>query len=260
VRAVEEQYYPLVYEVEERHWWFRGRRAVLSALLRRAGIEPPVRVLDAGCGTGRNLQDYRRLGPVTGVDPSATAVEFCRERGLGGIIQAGVESLPFEAAAFDLILATDVLEHVDDDLAALLELRRVAAADAMLVMTVPAYMWLWTASDDALQHRRRYSRRELAERAAAAGWEPVIATYFNSILLPPIALARALRGRFGNGRRPELEVTPPLLDRVLAAPIRIEASLIAHGASLPAGVSVGMVCRSTGAPVSDAAGEAGRRA
>jgi SAM-dependent methyltransferase len=240
---MDDSIYPLVYEVEERHWWFRGRRAVLGALIRRAGIRPSRRVLDAGCGTGRNLQDYRRLGPAAGVDPSAAAVAFCRERGLTDVTQAGVERLPFADGAFDVVFATDVLEHVEDDRGALRELRRVVGPDGLLVATVPAYMWLWTQSDVALHHHRRYSRPALANAAADAGWEPMIGTYFNSILLGPIALARVLRSKAGGAERPELELTPPLVDRALAVPMQLEAALIGKGANLPAGVSVGMVCR-----------------
>ena len=166
---MEDRIYSLMYELEERHWWFRGRRAVLGALIRRAGITSSRRVLDAGCGTGRNLQDYARLGPAAGVDPSASAVEFCRQRGLSDVTEAGVEALPFEDGAFDVVFATDVLEHVDDDVAAMRELRRVVAPGGTLVATVPAYMWLWTANDVALQHRRRYSRPQLAKSAAASG-------------------------------------------------------------------------------------------
>ncbi len=241
---MEDRIYSLVYELEERHWWFRGRRAVLGALIERAGITSARRVLDAGCGTGRNLQDYARLGPAAGVDPSASAVEFCRQRGLNDVTEAGVETLPFEDDAFDLVFATDVLEHVEDDVAAMREIRRVVAPGGMLVATVPAYMWLWTANDVALHHHRRYSRPQLARAARASGWQPEIATYFNSILLPPIALARKLRPKAVEGEeRAELELTPPLVDRALALPMQVEAGLIARGANLPAGVSVGMVSR-----------------
>lgn len=220
---------------------------MIWALLRRAGATGPMRVLDAGCGTGRNLQDYRRLGPARGIDPSASAVEFCHRRGLEEVLQARVEALPFDAGSFDLIFATDVLEHVDDDLAAMRELRRVAAPGGLLLITVPAYMWLWSQSDESLHHRRRYSRRELARRAVAGSWEPTISSYFNTALLPPIALARSLRRRT-DGARPELELTPAWLDRLLALPLRLEAGLIERGVSLPTGVSVGMVCTAAERP------------
>jgi SAM-dependent methyltransferase len=236
------QYYPLLYEVEDRHWWFRGRRAVVGALLERAAVTGPRRVLDAGCGTGRNLQDYARLGPARGLEPEASAVEFCRRRGLDGVVQGSIEELPFEAGSFDAVFATDVLEHVKDDTGALRELNRVSAPGAILLATVPAHMWLWSPSDVALHHERRYSRAELTSRARETGWEPVIATYFNMALLAPIALARTVRRR-GAAERPELELTPAWLDRILVWPMRFEAALIRRGASLPTGVSLGVVCR-----------------
>jgi SAM-dependent methyltransferase len=241
---MEREVYRQMYELEDRHWWFRGRRAVIRALAERALGGGPrggaVRVLDAGCGTGRNVADYAALGPATGADPSREAVEFCRERGLERVVQAGVEALPFDDASFDLVLATDVLEHVDDDAAALRELRRVAAPGGALVATVPAYRWLWSAQDVALHHRRRYARRELVERARAAGWEPHVATHFNTLLLPAVVAGRALR----RGRPGELEATPGWLDAPLSLPMRAEAKLIARGGRLPAGVSIGVAARS----------------
>lgn len=239
---MEEAVYQTMYRLEDRHWWFRGRRAVIEALLGRARLDSPLRVLDAGCGTGRNLQEYGRLGPATGVDPSPQAVEFCRRRGLGDVRTGSVEDLPFADASFDLICATDVLEHVDDDRGGLRELHRVAAAGAVLLVTVPAYPSLWSESDVALQHRRRYGRRELIAKAADAGWFPELVSHFNTLLLPAIAATRKLR-RSKGADRPELEATPPVLDGPLSIPMRFEARLIARGVRLPAGVSIGAVCR-----------------
>jgi SAM-dependent methyltransferase len=241
--AVQENLYATMYAVEERHWWFRGRRAVIWALLRLAGVADSgqLRVLDAGCGTGRNVQEYERLGAVTGVDASAEAVDFCRQRGLDGVVRAGMESLPFESDCFDVALSTDVLEHVENDHAALVELRRVVRPGGNLVLTVPAFNWLWSESDVALGHQRRYTRPQLVRRVRSSGWRPLTATYFNSILLPAIALVRALRP--DRTTRPELEQTPRALNGLLAVPLWLEAGFIERGGRLPAGVSVGMVCR-----------------
>ncbi|MDQ3647027.1 MAG: class I SAM-dependent methyltransferase [Actinomycetota bacterium] len=232
-----------MYALEDRHWWFRGRRAVIWALLRRAAVPESgrLRVLDAGCGTGRNLHEYDRLGAASGVDASAEAVDFCRRRGLTAVVRSGVESLPFESDAFDVAFATDVLEHVEDDHAALAELRRVVAPGGTLVSTVPAFEWLWSDSDVALGHHRRYTRRRLLDVVGSSGWRASAATYFNSLLLPPIAVTRALRRP--DHRRPELEQTPAALNRLLAAPMQLEAALIGRGVRLPAGVSLGVVCR-----------------
>ncbi|MGH2948235.1 MAG: methyltransferase domain-containing protein [Solirubrobacteraceae bacterium] len=236
---MEEHVYQQLYDLEDGHWWFRGRRAVLWALLRRAGLPERPRVLDAGCGTGRNLAEFARLGTAQGVDPSRAAIEFCRRRGLSEVAEAGIESLPFGDGAFDLILATDVLEHVERDDLAAAELRRVAAPGALLVVTVPAYRWLWSRHDDSHHHLRRYTAPSLRSRLAGAGWRPELITYFNALLLPPIALVRAL----GRHRGSDYELTEGPLNRLLELPMRAEAALIARGARFPAGVSIGTVCR-----------------
>ena len=244
---MEEHVYQQLYDLEDAHWWFRGRRAVLWAMLRRAGVPERAggaRILDAGCGTGRNLAEFGRLGTAQGVDPSPQAIEFCRRRGLAEVEAGGLEALPFADGAFDLILATDVLEHVERDDVAASELRRVAAPGALLVVTVPAYRWLWSQHDDSHHHLRRYTAGSLRRRLAAAGWRPVLITYFNSLLLPPIALVRTLaRRRAPRDGRTDYQLTGAALNRMLELPLRAEASLIARGARFPAGVSIGVVCR-----------------
>ena len=234
--------YAEMYHQEEVHWWFRGRRDVIWALIGRAGLPPSPRLLDAGCGTGRNLVEFGALGPATGVDPSADAVAFCHDRGLADVQVAGLEALPFDDGRFDLLLACDVLEHVADNAGALGELWRVAAPGAALVLTVPAYQWLWTDHDVALHHLRRYTRRPLCRLVVEAGWRPVQATYFNSLLLPVVAAARLAARRSNRPGRTDLGRTPAGLNGALELPLRLEAAAIRRGARLPAGVSVGMVC------------------
>lgn len=231
--------YDEIYATEDTHWWFRGRRAVIRALLERAGVRAPVRGLDAGCGTGRNLVEFKWLGEFTGVDPSANAVEFCKARGLESVVQAHIEHLPFDDETFDLVFAFDVLEHLDDDRRGLRELRRVARPGARLIATVPAYRWLWSQHDDTHQHRRRYVRPQLLAAVRATGWRPLFATYFNSLLLPPIAAVRAFRR--DDTTSSDYEMTGRA-GALLELPMRIEARAISRGARLPAGVSIGVVC------------------
>ena len=243
---MEQQAYREQFELEDAHWWFEGRRAVIWALLDRAGLTAAgtgLQILDAGCGTGRNLIEFGSLGDARGIDSSPEAIDFCRRRGVLGATEGRLESLPFDDGSFDLILATDVLEHVEDDQSVMRELRRVAAPGSRLLATVPAYRWLWSQHDDAHHHFRRYTFRALRERLRREGWEVVEWSYFNTALLPPIAAVRTLsRRRPPADGRPDLKLTPPALNRLLGAPMNLEAAMIRRGARLPAGVSIGLVC------------------
>jgi SAM-dependent methyltransferase len=240
---LEDRLYKELYELEDDHWWFRSRRHVVSALLRREDLPASPRILDAGCGTGRNLVEYAALGEVEGVDMSESAVEFCHRRGFDGVTQASLEALPFEDGRFDVIIATDVIEHLDDDVAVLEELRRVAEPDGRLLVTVPAYQWLWTQRDEDHHHRRRYTAKRLRRSVTAAGWTPTTETYFYLSILPPVAIVRGVtRLRPSSRERDDLAMGRPL-NRWLDLPMKVEARLIERGRRLPAGVSLGMVCR-----------------
>lgn len=229
------------FEAEDHHWWFRGRRAVVRALLSRTPLPPQPWILDAGCGTGGNLGRYACLGEAWGVDPSPEAVRFCRERGLENIYEASLEQLPFDDGSFDLVIATDVIEHVEGEQRALSELCRVAKPRGAMLLTVPAYMWLWSREDENLHHKRRYTRKRLRRAVERSGWKPRFGTYFNSSLLPPIAAAKLLR-RHAQAEKADLDRTPAFLNHILELPMRMEAMLIRGGINLPAGVSVGIVC------------------
>lgn len=234
--------YDSLHAVEDAHWWFRGRRRVVSALLSLVPQPPRPRILDAGCGTGRNLIDYARIGPASGVDPSPVAIDYCHRLGIETAYEGALEALPLEDDSFDLLFATDVIEHVDDDVAALTEMRRVAAPGASLVLTVPAYEWMWGPFDDLHHHKRRYTRPRLVGAARAAGWTVATDTYFNSFLLGPIAavrLAHRARGGGASGYGANPRALSPLLEDAMG----LEARLIASGHRLPAGVSVGLACR-----------------
>ena len=232
-----------MYAQEDSHWWFRGRRALIRALLRHCDLPDRPRILDAGCGTGRNLVEFGSLGPTTGVDTSQDAVDYCKLRGLDNVSTGTLDALPFGPGAFDLLLACDVLEHVDDDLRALTELNRVADRGAHLLITAPAYQWMWTEHDVQLHHVRRYTLGTLRSRARATDWEIVHDTYFNTILLPPAAFARVLSKKWARQGRTDLDRTPAPVNGILAFPLRLEAAAIARGARLPAGVSMGLLCR-----------------
>jgi SAM-dependent methyltransferase len=231
---------------DESHWWYRGRRRVINAQLERLELPRGGAVLDAGCGSGRTMDELVRWGTVAGFDFNKLGVEHALARGHSDVRQARVEEIPWPGESFDLITCLDVLEHTPDDVVSLRELRRVARPGATLLVTVPAYHLLWSSHDVANQHYRRYRRPQLVAAGRAAGWEPVTATYFNSLLLPAAAAVRLLerlRRRPRPTDRPHAEMTPASLDRVLQLPMWGEAAAIRRGVRLPAGLSLMAVFR-----------------
>lgn len=227
--------------LEERHWWYRGRRRIVldavERLHRRLPAEP--RVLDVGCGSGAMLAHLTRaVGAATGVDANPRAVEHAQSRGVGPVSVARVERLPFSDDAFDLVTCLDVLEHLEDDDRALAELRRVTAPHGLLLVTVPAYPWLWSGHDLAAGHTRRYRGGELGAAAENEGWRPVLETHFNSLLLPLVAIVRLAARARQVPPRSDLLATPRWADPVLEVPLRIEAALIRRSMALPVGLSL----------------------
>ena len=149
--------------VEATHWWFRGRRALVARCIAGLGVPAEARVLDVGSGTGSNLRMLREIGfrRVVGLDLSEAALRCCHAKQLGSVQRADVCALPFRDASFDLVLATDVLEHVRDEARAVAELHRVLRPGGALVATVPAFMGLWGLQDEVSHHLRRYRRPEV---------------------------------------------------------------------------------------------------
>src|SRR3954452_13936037 len=189
-----EEFYGDYFDYEDWHWRFAGRRRIILNFLDRY-LGPPSqtrgrRILDVGCGTGSTLGALERYGTAEGVDPDPEAVRFCLERGLERVRQGTPPPLLFRDDAFDLVTALDVLEHVDDDVALLREIRRVIRPGGAALLTVPAYEFLWGAQDEISHHRRRYTARVLRERMEGAGLAVHRLTYFNSFLFPTIAAVR----------------------------------------------------------------------
>jgi SAM-dependent methyltransferase len=233
------------HRAEDRHWWYRGRRSVLEHVIADLRLPARARILDAGCGSGRNMVDFAGHGTVTGIELSPTSVSLARERDAGEVVEGSVLEMPFDADAFDFAASLDVIEHLQDDLGALRELRRVVAPGGALLVTVPAYQWLWSGHDEINHHHRRYTRRSLQRAGEQAGWQQVRTTYFNSLLLPVAILLRVL-DRFSRKTTEsslDLWVPPDPLNWLLERPLALEAATIARGGRIPAGLSLLAVFR-----------------
>jgi SAM-dependent methyltransferase len=227
---------------DEHHWWYRGRRRILRSVLDGLTLPPTAQVLDAGCGSGRTLDELRSYGTVSGVDLSEDAVEHARGRG-HDVQCAAVELLPFAPGTFDLVTCLDVIEHTPEDRVTLRELRRVVRPGGHVVVTVPAHPLLWSAHDELNMHYRRYTRASLKAAARDADLQLVRDTYFNGILLAPAAIVRFAERLHAPATGSDLDRTPPALNRALELALAAEARVIAGGRRIPVGLSLLFVLR-----------------
>lgn len=238
--GLDERYFDVMATQAQVHWWYRARRALVTQML--AGELPPAaRVIDVGCGTGDNLAalDAAAGGPVVGVELSPYAIRHA-PRSPQGAVRVGVaraEHLPFPDACADLVTSMDVIEHLDDD-AALADYHRVLRPGGKLLLTVPAYQWLWSDHDVWAAHRRRYSRRSLVGAVERAGFRPRRVTYFNSFLVPPAAVLRRTPARhLVKGEQDEVGAASPTVDRVMTGLATLERRWARHR-SVPFGLSI----------------------
>jgi SAM-dependent methyltransferase len=226
-------------DVDEHHWWYRGRRRIIRSELDRLPLPEGARVLDAGCGSGRTLEELEPYGEVHGIELDPEAAEVARSRGVGEVEIGRLEDLPWEDARFDLVTCLDVIEHTPDDRVTLSELRRVCKPGGWLLVTVPAYQALWSLHDDANHHFRRYNRPTLRAAAEESGWQLRRMTSFNSLLLAPAAAVRLIQRRAPNSEyTPDIRLGPAWLNALLERPLRMEARWLASGRTLPAGLSL----------------------
>jgi len=239
--------YRVMFEIEEDYWWYRGLRVLVQELLAQyAKPDGSSRILDAGCGTGKNLELLSQRGDARGIDISQQAIEFCRLRGIPAnrAMVASVLELPFANKNFDLIFSFDVICNIEDDVAALRELGRTLAPGGRAIVQLPAYSFLWSAHDVAVGHKRRYDARDLRARIERAGLEVETLTYLNMTLFPLIALARLGRrqAHYNGDTSSDLVPLPQPVNAVLTRLYSAEMRRAPRG-SFPFGISLLAVAR-----------------
>jgi SAM-dependent methyltransferase len=234
--------YDRMYRLEDRYWWFVGRRHLAIRLLHRFGSRQTPLVLDFGCGTGVISQNLRAWARPVGLDMSVRALEYCAGRGLEDLLQSRGELLPIQNGTIDGILALDVFEHIEQDRVAMQECFRALKPGGILVLSVPAFRTLWGPHDVALHHFRRYTRPEVDALLRQAGFQPVRVSYSVFFLFPLVWLIRQVeRGRQGPAKA-SLPTVPEWLNRLLIGLQTLEAWLILR-LPLPWGSSVVAVAR-----------------
>jgi SAM-dependent methyltransferase len=205
--------------IEAEHWWFAGRRRLFAREIARRRIGTSARVLDLGTSSGSNLRMLRESGfcNIAALDSSEDALRWCQEKHLSGVVKGDITRLPFGHEQADLVLATDVIEHVDDDWAAIREITRVLKPGGAVLVAVPTFELLWGPQDEFAQHKRRYRKHDVERMLSNAGLVVERSYYFNYLLFLPILLARALLRLIRPELSSENEINSPLMNRILSA-------------------------------------------
>ena len=243
-------YYKEYYELERNHWWFVAREGILTNYIQKLidkGVLPSsdLNILNVGCGPGRSSEYLSKFGKVTSVEYDKYCCEFASEKTGLEIINGSITELPFEDGTFDLVCAFDVIEHVEDDQLAVNELKRVVKDQSMVLITVPAFMSLWSHHDVINHHFRRYKLKEVKKLFSDTNnGKMIFSTYFNTFLFPPIYIFRQLSNLFKTGEKrtgsgSDFEAfTPGITNTLLYRIMYFESKLVNSGLYMPFGVSI----------------------
>ncbi len=237
--------YEEMFRMEERHWWFAGRRQIILALFRYLSkkIKPPppkLAICDIGTGCGIMLWELKKnkYYEAKGIDRSEAAMEFCRQRGVTVIKGSLPEAIPFPPNSFDVVFLLDVLEHIEKDREAVESVFRILRDKGLLLVTVPAYPWLWTKRDEFHGHKRRYTRGLLQKLFPKEKWRIILLSHFNTFLFLPAAGLRILQKKLGLDRyAPDLFLPKEPLNTLFRTLFASEGLFLPYF-SFPLGLSI----------------------
>lgn len=234
--------YDELHRVEQTHWWFRARRQIVWSLVERyVGGEAGrrLKICELGCGTGGNLVEVADQHDIVGVECSPHALAYAQRR-LGNRVMHG--SLPdgvsLPTSSFDVVLLTDVLEHIEDDAASARTALNLLRPGGIVVATVPAYQWLYSPRDAHHHHFRRYGKQQFAALWHSNSTETLLLSHYNTLLFPPAAVVRLASKLFRGRTKPGDLTTPPrFANSLLAGAMASEANLLGR-VPLPFGLSL----------------------
>ncbi len=233
--------YKKMYSAEKRFWWFRAKNMLVSELA-KTFFKKEGQYFDIGCGTGSNLDALSGDGSWLGLDASKDAINWCAKRNIKNLILADAEKLPFKENCFTGATVLDTLEHIQNDGAVLSEINRALCPGAYLIITVPAYRFLWGPHDEALGHVRRYRKKDVHSLLNGAGFKSVRVTHFLGLLCPLMMAARTMQKL-----RPKKSDTisydwPSWLNILLLCIVRLELILLKYF-NMPLGTTIAAVAK-----------------
>ena len=240
---MEQEFYQEYATAEREHWWFVARRQIIEKILKSLHLNPKSDILEVGCGPGGNLEMLSKFGNLFALESDTGAREVANSRKILQVAHGTLPgNIPFGKQRFDLIAMFDVLEHIDDDVAVLDALYERLRPNGVLLLTVPAYMFLWSHHDVVNQHKRRYMRGQLTRLAKNRGYLVTYATYFNTLLFPVVLAVRLLEKLLNKNEGNDVGMPPKAANTLLRYIFGSERFLLPH-IRLPFGVSILVVAR-----------------
>ena len=230
-----------MHKLEETHWWFQGKKYIIKSIISEIDI-PEGKFLDIGCGTGMFLREIGKGRRSYGIDVSGQALSYCKKKVNAFLIKAAGNRLPFKDAVFSLVSLFDIIEHVDNDFELLKEVYRVCKPGAIVIITVPAFSFLWGSHDIAQHHKRRYTQNQLRNLGLSAGFLSERLTYTNFFIFLPVLLRRITSRKLSDNEESDLSEMPGIINDFLKCIYKFEAFYLKK-ASFPFGVSLLMVLR-----------------
>ncbi|MFQ3597958.1 MAG: class I SAM-dependent methyltransferase [Chloroherpetonaceae bacterium] len=233
---MEKVLYDEMRESETEHWWFQARREILLQVT-KTFVPKGAAILDVGCGTGFILEKLKHDYDAHGLDHAEVAVDHCHKRGLTFVKHGLLGEETFNGKKFQLISFLDVIEHIEDDLTVVSMAKQYLSENGIVMITVPAFEFLWSAHDEIHHHKRRYTKQTLTALLEKAGYTVRYSSYFNTLLFPMIALVRVVGNLSGRRNASDAKPENKLINDVLYRVFKSERALLPN-MSLPFGVSL----------------------
>lgn len=239
------QMYRIFFEIQKNHWWFTSKKEIiLDTIARHTNLGQQSNILDIGCGSGLMLNALEKIGNTSGMDMSDDAIQFSQEIFKGSIKKGYLpNNVPYPEKQFDLITALDVIEHIDDDVQSLKTIKSLLSSHGTAIITVPAYMFMWSHFDELNEHKRRYTLTELKKKLEQAGFKIEKISYYNTLLFPIAYLVRKLNNLLGRDGASDIDMPVDIVNSLLRKVFTSEKWLLRFS-SLPFGVSVLAVVKS----------------
>lgn len=235
---MESYLYSDLYELEDKHWWHKAKRKRVVSLIQEFSKQKNPKIADIGCGTGKNVEVFSRIGTAWGVDPSKDAIAFCKKRKLKHLKLGTIEKTGFTDGSLDIVTILDVLEHIDNEDAAITELKRILKKDGMLVLTVPAFTFLWSQWDVVLHHKRRYTTTQISDLLEKHGFQIQTLSYMYPWLVLPAYLVRFFKSKNSDEQyASDFQLSHPIVNQLIGIVTDIEQWLMRY-IHFPIGTSI----------------------